>query len=62
MTSPARKIPSLAELEEEVLIEGREWMRARLEQRLQAEADRLGAVSPPEQPPDAPVVAGDERR
>jgi len=31
----------------EVLAEGREWTRQRLEQKLQAEADRLGGVFPP---------------
>ena len=39
---------SLRDIEMEVLAEGREWMRQRLEQRLQAEADRPGGVFPPE--------------
>lgn len=38
---------SLREMEEEVLAEGREWMRRRLEEKLQAQADRLGRVFPP---------------
>ena len=41
---------SLREIEMEVLEEGREWTRRRLEQRLQQEADRQGGVFPPEQP------------
>ena len=38
---------SLKELEAEVLAEGREWTRQRLQQRLQAQAEQAGAVSPP---------------
>ncbi len=40
---------SLREIELEVLNEGREWTRQRLEQRLQEEADRQGGVFPPQQ-------------
>jgi hypothetical protein len=40
---------SLREIEMEVLAEGREWTRQRLQQRLQEEADRYGGVFPPEQ-------------
>jgi len=39
---------SLREIELEVETEGREWMRRRLEERLQREADRDNAVFPPE--------------
>jgi hypothetical protein len=39
---------SLHEIEIEVLAEGREWMRQRLEQKLQVEADRHGGVFPPQ--------------
>jgi hypothetical protein len=39
---------SLREIELEVLEEGREWTRRRLEQRLQEEADRHGGVFPPQ--------------
>jgi hypothetical protein len=47
---------SLRELEDEVLAEGQEWMRQRLQQKLQQEADRLGRVFPPEStsPPPRP--------
>ena len=38
---------SLKALEAEVLEEGREWTRQRLQQRLQAQAEQAGAVSPP---------------
>jgi hypothetical protein len=44
----ANKSASLRELELEVLEQGREWTRRRLEQRLQQEADRQGGVFPPE--------------
>lgn len=39
---------SLRGLELEVEAEGREWMRRRLEEKLQAEAHRHGGVFPPE--------------
>ena len=38
----------MREIELEVLDEGREWTRQRLEQRLQQEADRQGGVFPPQ--------------
>ena len=38
---------SLKELEAEVLAEGREWTRQRLQQRLQTQAEEAGAVFPP---------------
>ena len=44
---PPRK-RSLRELELEVEAEGREWMRQRLEEKLQKEAERDGAVFPPQ--------------
>ncbi len=48
MDSEDKKPRSLREIELEVLAEGREWTRRRLEQRLQAEADRHGGVFPPQ--------------
>jgi hypothetical protein len=39
-------------MELEVEVEGREWMRQRLEQKLQAEADREGRVFPPQRAKD----------
>ena len=38
----------LHELEEEVMAEGREWMKQRLQERLQEEAERDGEVFPPQ--------------
>jgi hypothetical protein len=47
--NPEQERPkSLREIEREVMAEGREWTRKRLEQRLQEEADRHGGVFPPE--------------
>ena len=39
---------SLGEIEEEVLAEGREWTRRRLQEKLQEEAARHGGVFPPQ--------------
>jgi hypothetical protein len=41
MNQDAEREPTLSELEEEVLAEGREWMRQRLQQKLQARADQI---------------------
>jgi hypothetical protein len=38
----------LMEIELEVIAEGREWMRQRLEEKLQEEAEREGRVFPPQ--------------
>jgi hypothetical protein len=48
MNSETNRLPSLREMELEVEAEGREWMRRRLEEKLQAQADRHGGVFPPE--------------
>lgn len=45
---------SLRDIELEVLEEGREWTRRRLEQRLQQEADRQGGVFPPQRSKGTP--------
>jgi len=60
MTSDSNKGRSLREIELEVLEEGREWTRRRLEQRLQEESDRHGGVFPPQHTEGAPPAkAGD---
>jgi hypothetical protein len=53
MKKPMRAVSPLAEVEMETLEEGREWTRRRLERKLQAMAERQGAISPPE-PAHAP--------
>ena len=62
MNTESSGVRSLREMELEVLAEGREWMRQRLEQKLQEEADRQGGVFPPQQPKSAaPAKAGHDR-
>ena len=48
MTGENNEGGSLRDIELEVLEEGREWTRRRLEQRLQEEADRQGGIFPPQ--------------
>ena len=60
MNSDADKGRSLREIELEVLEEGREWTRRRLEQRLQEEADRQGGVFPPERKKGTPPAKADD--
>ena len=56
--SEQKKESSLKEVEAEVLAEGREWTRQRLQQRLQAQADEAGALFPPAAAPaTSPDVA-----
>jgi hypothetical protein len=47
MKKPEEIVRSLAQIEAEVMAEGREWTRKRLEQRMQALADTQGEVFPP---------------
>ena len=58
MKQPAKPLPSLMDIEREVVAESREWGRQRLEERLQKLAEEHGEVFPPKatpQPdPDAP--------
>ena len=54
MTSDGKTNRSLRDIELEVLEEGREWMRRRLEQKLQEEADRQGGVFPPQRKKGSP--------
>jgi hypothetical protein len=51
---------SLRDLEMEVLAEGREWTRQRLEQKLQEEADRHGGVFPPERAQSVASSTGED--
>ena len=48
MSPEGNRPRTLRELELEVEAEGREWMRRRLEEKVQAEANRHGGVFPPE--------------
>ena len=60
MSSEQNTGRSLWEMEQEVLAEGREWMRRRLQEKLQAEADQHGRVFPPRPPPRAPHPRADD--
>jgi len=48
---------SLKEAEAQVLAEGQEWMRQRLEQRLQAQVREAGALFPPAPAANSPTDA-----
>ncbi len=56
MSEQSQRKRSLREMEFEVEAEGREWMRQRLEDKLQQEVDRENAVFPP-QPKKGPASA-----
>lgn len=47
MKNELEREPTLAEMEEEVVTEGREWMRQRLQQKLQEGADKISSSFPP---------------
>ena len=49
---------SLGEIEQEVLAEGREWTRRRLQEKLQEEANRHGGVFPPQPKKDVAPTKG----
>lgn len=49
MSSEPKQPRSLRDIELAVEAEGREWMRQRLQQELQKEADLHGGVFPPQQ-------------
>lgn len=50
-----RRVSPLAAAEREVWAEGQEWMRQKLEERLQRLADGQGAFSPSQRPTIAPL-------
>jgi hypothetical protein len=58
MKQPAKSLPSLLDIEREVVAESREWGRQRLEERLQKLATEHGEVFSPQATakptPDAP--------
>jgi hypothetical protein len=55
-SSISQPFPRLADLERAVVAEAREWGRQRLEERLQALADRSGEVFPPPERRRRPVT------
>ena len=52
MNPETNRVLSLREMGLEVEAEGREWMRRRLAEKLQAQADRHGGVFLPRRPAD----------
>lgn len=48
MSDKPQRARTLREIELEVLGEGREWMRQRLQDKLQQEAEREGRIFPPQ--------------
>ena len=50
MNSDQRRRRSLFEIEAEIIEEGREWTRRRLQEELQKEAERDGGIFPPQRP------------
>ena len=60
MNSEQKTGRSLWEIEQEVLAEGREWMRRRLQAKLQAEADQYGRIFPPRPTAGAPRPRADD--
>ena len=48
MSEQPKRKRTLREMELEVEAEGREWMRQRLEEKLQKEAERDGLIFPPQ--------------
>jgi hypothetical protein len=51
MNPKSKTLPSLADIEREVVAESREWGRQRLEERLQKLAEEHGEVFPPQATP-----------
>jgi hypothetical protein len=63
MKQPAKPLPSLMDIEREVVAESREWGRLRLEERLQKLAAEHGEVFPPKAtPPPGPDAPQRTRR
>ena len=60
MNSEHKGGDSLRELELEVEAEGREWMRCRLEQKLQEQVEQHGAIFPPQPKKGAPSAPPDD--
>ena len=60
MRSEADAPRSLRDLDLEVEVAGRDWMRRRREEKLQAEANRHGGGFPPERTHSGPATAGSD--
>jgi hypothetical protein len=60
MNSEASAGTSLRDMELEVEAEGREWMRRRLAEKLQAQVEQHGAIFPPQPKKGAPSPPPDD--
>src|SRR3974377_704006 len=60
MNSDTSARNALRDMELEVEAEGREWMRRRLEDKLQAQGEEQGAIFPPERKKSASSPAGND--
>jgi uncharacterized protein YdaU (DUF1376 family) len=60
MNSDTSARNSLRDMELEVEAEGREWMRKRLQEKLQAQVEEQGAIFPPERKKSASSPAGND--
>jgi hypothetical protein len=58
MNSDTSARKSLRDMELEVEAEGREWMRRRLQDKLQAQVEEQGAIFPPERKESTSSAAG----
>jgi hypothetical protein len=58
MNSDTNGAGSLRDMELEVEVQGREWMRRRLEEKLQAQVEQHGAIFPPPRPEDLASAPG----
>jgi hypothetical protein len=60
MNSDTSAAASLRDMELEVEAEGREWMRRRLEEKLQAQVEQHGAIFPPQRAQGASSLPPDD--
>jgi hypothetical protein len=60
MNSETNRVASLRDMELEVEAEGREWMRRRLEEKMQEQANRHGGVFPPERAQGVASASGSD--
>jgi hypothetical protein len=58
MNSDQERRRSLFEIEAQIMEEGREWTRRRLQEELQKEAERDGGIFPPQRPKAKTSAAG----
>jgi hypothetical protein len=60
MKSEKQRRRSLLEIETQIMDEGREWMRRRLQEELRKEAERDGEIFPPQRTEAAASAPGND--